>query len=236
MMEPEPGFALYGASHFAALAVFALGALVLVWLGRRQRGTPAAASFSRAFALLNLLMLVPLQLYAMAPGNWDIAGSLPLQLCDLAWIASAIALWTRGWRAHALTYYWGLTLSTQALITPALSVDFPHVVYFMFWGLHLLVVWAGIYLTWGLGLAPNWHSYRFALLATLVWAAVALTVNALAGTNYGFLSEKPPVKSLMDLLGPWPWYLAVEAAGVAAVWALITWPWVRRPRPSVRAE
>jgi uncharacterized membrane protein YwaF len=55
-----------------------------------------------------------------------------------------------------------------------------------------------------------------------------LTINQALGTNYGYLSRKPAGGSFLDLLGEWPWYLLVVLALLASVWALITWPWVRR--------
>ena len=69
----------------------------------------------------------------------------PLQLTDLATVVGAYALWSQKQWAYALTYYWGLVLSTQALVSPALqSPDFPHYQFLAFWAIHLLVVWAAI--------------------------------------------------------------------------------------------
>ncbi|WP_369028830.1 TMEM164-related integral membrane acyltransferase, partial [Nocardia farcinica] len=94
--------------------------------------------------------------------------SVPLRLTDLATVVAGVALVTQwGW-AYALTYYWCLTLSTQALVSPALeSQDFPHYEFLGFWAIHLLVVWAAIYLTWGVGMRPDWGSYRIAVGATV---------------------------------------------------------------------
>ncbi len=75
---------------------------------------------------------------------------------------------------------------------------------------------------------PDWHDYRFAVLVTVVWAVGTMTFNAIAGTDYGFLNEKPATASLLDLMGPWPVYVLVAGALVAGVWALMTWPWERR--------
>ncbi|MGI5994057.1 MAG: TIGR02206 family membrane protein, partial [Saccharomonospora viridis] len=38
--------------------------------------------------------------------------------------------------------------------------------------------------------------------------------------------------SILDPLGPWPWYLLLEAALILTAWALLTWPWTRRSRTS----
>ena len=60
-----------------------------------------------------------------------------------------------------------------------------------------------------------------------MWATVTFTFNTFAGTNYGFLNHKPSTASLLDAMGPWPWYVFVAATLVCVVWALMTWPWER---------
>jgi hypothetical integral membrane protein (TIGR02206 family) len=165
-------------------------------------------------------------IYILTPPTSE--SSVPLQLTDLATVVAAYALWSQKHWAYALTYYWGLVLSTQAMVSPALqSPDFPHYQFLAFWAIHLLVVWAAIYLTWGRGMRPDWRSYRLAVVVTVVWAAVTFTFNRIAGTNYGFLNRKPSTASLLDVLGPWPWYIFTAAALVLIVWALMTWPWER---------
>lgn len=222
----DAAFTAFGPSHWVALLIFAAGSVALVRWGRAQR--VARTHFPRAFALIVLVLPLPLVVYSMLPGQWSLAHSLPLQLCDLAWMAAVVALWTQRPWAHALLYYWGLTLTSQALITPALAFDFPHPAFLMFWTMHWLIVWAAIYLTWGLGLRPSWRSYRFTLTVTVLWAVSMLVLNAAFGTNYGYLNAKPPVTSVLDALGDWPWYLLWELVLVVIVWALMTWPWTRR--------
>lgn len=222
-------FEPFGLSHGVVVVVFAMVAVALVGLGRRQRGTPAEQRTSRVLAVLLALFILPLEIYWLLPANWGIGHSLPLQLCDLASFAAVWALWSHSRTAFALTYFWGLTLTAQAFITPELNgPDFPALEFFMFFGLHCLVVWAAVYLTWGVRLRPDWRSYQVTVLATITWAVVMFMVNRAAGTNYGFLNAKPVAGSLLDVLGPWPWYLLSELLLGAAVWALITWPWVRR--------
>ncbi len=230
-------FSPYGPSHWVVLVLFTAGAVVVITAGRRYRGTAGAEWVSKLLALAILAVQVPFTIYTLLPGQFDLNTSLPLQLSDLAWMAAAYALWTHRQWAFALTYYWGLTLEPQALITPALDgFDFPHLHFFMFFSYHVLVVWGALYLTFGLGMRPGWRDYGVTVGATICWGLVMLAFNSIAGSNYGFLNEKPPSGSLLNVLGGWPWYLLSELAIGLAVWALITWPWVRADRRRTQAE
>jgi hypothetical integral membrane protein (TIGR02206 family) len=228
-------FVAYGLVHWAMLVVTAVGAVLLVRFGRRHRGTAAERRFTRAFGVVQLSVTVGFLLLWLLPPYFALGQSLPLHLSDLLRFVSAYALLRRRPWALALTYYWGLTLNPQALLTPDVLLDVAPVLEFAsYWVQHILVMWAVIYLTWGLGLHPTWRSYRIALVGTAAWAVVVFGINRALGTNYGYLNRKPPGTSLLDLLGNWPWYLVVALLLAAAIWALITWPWVRS-RPTSRA-
>jgi hypothetical integral membrane protein (TIGR02206 family) len=221
-------FSTYGPSHWTVLLVFAIGSAALVWIGRRQTESQARL-LGRVLGAMTVAIFGVALVYKLAQPA--IAHSVPLQLCDLAELTAAYALWSHRKWAFALVYYWGLPLSSQALITPDLSApDFPGHDFLTFFALHLLVVWAAIYLTWGYGMRPGWRSYRFAVITTLAWGAFTLIFNTIAGTDYGFLNRKPVNASLLDFLGPWPFYVLAEVVIVGGVWALMTWPWEQKRR------
>ncbi|WP_134739156.1 TIGR02206 family membrane protein [Nocardioides sp. 503] len=216
----------YSTSHVVMLVVFVAGLPLAVLLGRWERRT-GGRLVSRGAALAIPLVHVPTQVYDIAT-RFELGVSLPFHLSDLAWVAAAVALWTHHRYAVALTYFWGLVLTTQAIVTPSLGEDFPDVRYLAYWFIHLLVVWAAVFLVWGLRLPPGWRDYRFTVAATFAWAVCAFAFNEVAGTNYGYLQRKPGGGSVLDLLGPWPVYVLAEIGIVIVVWALMTWPWTRR--------
>ena len=214
---------MYGPSHWAVLAVFVIGAVLLVWTGRRQ-SEAQARRLGRFLGAVTALIYAAVLIYSFIPPS--IKWSVPLQLTDLATTAAAYALWSQRHWAFALTYYWGLVLSVQALISPVLKgPDFPDYRFLAFWAIHLLVVWAAIYLTWGRGLRPTWRELPVRRRRHAAWAVITLTFNSIAGTNYGFLNRKPNTPSLLDLFGPWPIYVLSAGVLIAIVWALMTWPW-----------
>ncbi|OBF83751.1 hypothetical protein A5791_02760 [Mycobacterium sp. 852002-51163_SCH5372311] len=228
MVSTQREFSAYGPSYWTVITLFVIGAVFLVWIGRRQSASQARV-FGRVLGGLTAAIYAAVLIYSLIPPAID--RSVPLRLTDLATVAAAYALWSQRHWAFALTYYWGLVLSSQALISPVLkSPDFPNYQFLGFWAIHLLVVWAAIYLTWGRGMRPGWRSYRVAVVVTAVWAATTFTFNSVAGTNYGFLNEKPATASLLDIMGPWPVYVLTAATLLLIVWALMTWPWERTRR------
>jgi hypothetical integral membrane protein (TIGR02206 family) len=228
-------FEAFSGEHLVLLGIFVAGLVVAAAWGRAHRDTPLELPARRTAAVVLALVALGMQAYQLTPGDFDVDTSLPLALCDVATVMTVVALWTRSPRASAFTYYVGLTLTSQGVLTPSLAEGFPHPRYFGFWALHFLVVWAAAYLTWGLGIRPTWRRYRFAVGATLTWAVVVFAFNVVVDSNYGYLNAKPSSASLLDVLGPWPWYVVVEIVVVTVAWAvLLTLPWTLAARQRTR--
>jgi hypothetical integral membrane protein (TIGR02206 family) len=227
-------FAAYDTSHVAVLVIGVVGIPAMIMLGRRVRGTEGEAHTNRVFAVLIVAVTVPLQVAQLLPGDWDPRSSLPFQLCDLAWMFAVYALWTRSRLASTITYLWSV-LTLQAILTPDLATPFPEPRFLMFWGMHTLIVWAALYLVAGLRILPTWATYWRTVGITAGWAVAVMFFNVIADTNYGYLNGKPASASILDLFGPWPYYIAVEIVLIAAVWALMTWPWARAHSVASRA-
>jgi len=216
----------YGTAHLAALAVAVVAGVVFVWGAKRFRGTDAEHLALGIAGWVMLITSIAWIGWEMLPMNWDIERSLPFHLSDVLRITTSLALITRqGW-AIAISYYWGLTLNIQSVITPDLNyASLVPVEYAEYWFVHIMALLTPIVFVWGLGYRPSWRGYWFVFVLTLVWAAIAGTVNALTGANYMYLARAPEGPSALDLFGGWPTYIIWEVVLVASVWALITLPW-----------
>ena len=200
----------------ALLVTLSLVAVAIFW-GRSRKALGARRGFEVGLAVL-LLMTSPLQLLIGWRYNLlDRDNILPLHLCDLAALVGVVALLRPriGW--IEVLYFWGLAGTFQGLVTPALSFDFPHPAFWLFFLLHSGIVLAALYLTWGRKFYPRPRSWWRVFLLSQLYVLVVLPFNLITDTNYGFLHEKPPTASILDKFGPWPWYLlAMEAAALIA--------------------
>ena len=65
-------------------------------------------------------------------GTWDWGFDLPLHLSDVVSILAPVALWTRKPLLVEVLYFWALTASLQAVITPDLHETVPSVFFFTY--------------------------------------------------------------------------------------------------------
>lgn len=119
-------FQAFTSEHYLLLGIFATGFCAVIWWGRGHRRAAGEKASRRGFAMAVSIVGVAMPGYQFTPDDFDLATSLPIQLCDLATMAAAIALWTRSPVAAAFTYYVGLTLTIQGVVTPSLAETFPH--------------------------------------------------------------------------------------------------------------
>jgi hypothetical integral membrane protein (TIGR02206 family) len=157
----------------------------------------------------------------VARGTWSVERNLPLHLTDVVTIVSVLALWTGRPRLVELTYFWALTASLQAVLTPNLTEATATIFVFTFFIGHSGAVVAAILLVFGRHIVPRAGAVRRVFAATLAVAAAAAVGNLLTGGNYMFLREKPSTASLLDAMGPWPLYiLSAAALGLVLFWLL----------------
>jgi hypothetical integral membrane protein (TIGR02206 family) len=164
------------------------------------------------------------QPYTLATHTWSLAASLPVQLCDVAGFVAAAALLWRQLLLVEVAYFWGLGGTLQALLTPDLKEHFPSFPYIQFYVTHDLVIVAALFLVFGLALTPRPGAVRRTFFLTVAFAAVVGLINLATGGNYMYLRQVPAHGSLLDLMGPWPWYIATGAVLTLVVLAILEAP------------
>ncbi len=190
-----------------------------MWAARNHPGRWLEV-FSRLLALAILAGWVGEYIADGVEGTWSAQSGLPLQLTDAVSATAIVALFTRRALLVELTYFWALTASLQATLTPDLGQSFPSIYYFTYFTYHVGAVVAACLLVFGCRLYPRRLAAWRAFAATLGFAAIAGIGDVITGGNYMYLRSKPAHSSLLNVLGPWPWYI-VSAAAVGLAMLLV---------------
>ncbi len=209
--------------HVLPLALLVVVAVLLCVAVRRAPGRWIDA-VAAVIALTLVIAELSWQPYVVANKTWSAAASLPVQLCDVAGFVAAVALLWRQLVLVEVAYFWGLGGTLQAVLTPDLKDHFPSFPYLQFYVTHDLVILAALFLVFGLGLEPRPGAVRRIFVLTVAFAIVVGLIDLATGGNYMYLRQVPVSGSLLDLMGPWPWYIAAGAALTLVVLAVLDAP------------
>ena len=226
-------FVFFGTAHLVVIVILLLVNLSLV----RLRGKPQAQkAFRYTLAVVLLVNELAWHVWNAAVGQWTLQTMLPLHLCSvLVWTTAAMLL-TENYRIYEFIYLMGIGGALQAVLTPDLGIyGFPHFRFFQTFISHGGIITAAVFMTVVEGLRPYWRSLLRVFVATNIYMVVVFGINLLLGSNYLFIMRPPDTPSLIDALGPWPWYLlSLQAIGLATClvlylpFALKDWRTARR--------
>ena len=194
-----------------ALLATALVAALLVAAARRW-GDAWAVPAGRGLAVVILGGFVCEQLTYALRGQWTAEVNLPLQLTDAVTLVSVVALWRlESALLVELVYFWALSASLQAVLTPDLGQSLPDVLFFTYFVTHSGAIAAACLLVFGTRRAPRSNAVWRAYAITVAFAGLAAVGTVLTGGNYMFLRHKPAHGSLLNFMGPGPVYILVGA-------------------------
>ncbi|MGM0878472.1 MAG: TIGR02206 family membrane protein [Bacillota bacterium] len=223
-------FHLFSGEHILTITIILLlGILLFVFRAEIQKQEKKTfIQFSLAYLLL--LFDTIHHLWLVGQNAWSIKTALPLHLSDLAVILAIILLLTRNFRLFQFMYFAGLGSSIQAILTPDLGrFSFPHFQYIEFFVSHGGVVLACLFMVFAYKYRPTIRSMWVTVLIVNLYAVCVFFLNKWLGANYLYIMKKPGNASLLDFLGPWPWYLiSLEILIIVSFYLLYSPFWLKR--------
>lgn len=222
--DPEAymeGSLLFSASHLVSLCI-TLALLLFLFLLRNKAWLKLSGRWLIILGLAG--SEIWLNYWYFSTNMWDIRYTLPFQLCSISLYLCVWMLVTRQKWVFEVVYFLGVGGALQALLTPELFYDFPHFRFLHFFIAHISIILAVFYMIWVEKLQVNFKSVWKAFAALNVIALTVFIVNRLTGGNYMFLAKKPTNASLIDFLGPYPWYILTLELVVLIVFLLLYAP------------
>jgi len=235
-------FEIYGLGHISALALICFIAGGLILICRKAQATQKQKSVVSVCKTVSISLLVfacfaayPLNQLAWRTvgGPYTLDATYPFHLCDIAGFICGFALITRKNLLCELAYFWGLAGTLQGLLTPNLQYDFPEAPFLSFFLLHGAIVITGLVLPLGLGWRPSSGAALRAFKWLLIYAVAVTGANIILKTNFGYLMNKPAEASLLDVMGPWPWYILGYMALAGFLLFLLQLPFKIKSRNAV---
>src|SRR5712691_265170 len=229
---------LLAAEHVWTVVMIA-GATAALVVAARMRPGPWSAVAARALAVLLVGTEVAWWIYLVAThaNRAELLYALPFQLCDAAILVSAFALWFRRQILVEVTYFWGLAGTVQAVITPDLPQHFPNFPFIQYYVAHGGVVAAALLLVVGRGQWPRPRAIFWVAALTVAYAGFVGLLDAATGANYMYLRAKPGGATVLDVMGPWPWYIGSTGLVGIALFVILDAPYriLRRSQPAIGA-
>ena len=208
LTEFEP-FVIFSSDHIWALIISFLIVIYLPiyskkYLTEKQQNM---LGIILGFAIMsNYIIWVSLELIA---GTFEIKQHLPFHLCRFANLTIPLVMLNRNYRLYEVLYFWVFSSVLQAAISPDTPAIFPHFYFIRFWIGHSGLMLALVYATVVYGMRPTWKSFWRSFAALNLFFLIAIPVNLILDANYFWICGKPPVPTLLDYMGPWPWYILV---------------------------
>ena len=216
-------FIMFSNPHMWAMACTAIVIILLYLLRNKLRAWPERTRrvlrMSLAFFMIGCEVL--LQLWYVYGGVWSVRTSLPLELCSLSLLLSAVLLLTRSRLLFSGVFFAGIAGALMAIVTPNLGYTVPHFRFIQFFTAHACIILALLYVTWVEQLRPSWRSVVGSMVFVNVAALIAYGTDVLVEANYMFLRHKPETASVLDLLGPYPLYILGEEVLAAVLFSLM---------------
>ena len=200
-------FELFGLSHWTAILIFIF---LLIFLPSYSKSHLSINQQKSLGNILGFLIFINFPIWVLLEfigGSFDVKLHLPLHLCRFANLLLPFVMLRRNEFLFQILFYWGLSGMFQAIITPDIVQDFPHFHYFRFFIGHHLMIVALMYIIIVYKMKPTIEGLKNSFFGLNLFLVIAFLANILLDANYFWIMEKPPTGSLLDYMGPWPWYI-----------------------------
>ena len=203
----ESPFVMFSTAHIVAVLIGGMLISCLFFMRRKWHYIEGYKQIEKSYALSLFIMEILYQTWLWKTNRWDMSYSLPLELCSISVILAIVLLWTESKYLYDFVFYAGMGGALQAIMTPDIELGFPHFRYFHFFYTHFGIIFTACYFTWYKGYLPTFKGIMKTLLLLNLLLPIVFMMNGLFDGNYMFLRAKPSGGSLLDYLGPYPWYL-----------------------------
>lgn len=222
--NPTISFHMWDLTHVITVGIALI--FIFILFAYRSALLPYRKTIRIATGCTLIASRISLDIWYITTGEWSFQSSLPLELCSIASLICGVMLLINSRFLCEIFYFIAIGGAIQAMITPALDFGFPQFRYIQFFLDHFLLMMAPLILIWYYHYKLTWKSVFKAFITINIIAVIVYCLNVLFSSNYMFLMYKPKTASLLDLLGPYPFYLLSLEVIVWCIFVLLFFPFL----------
>lgn len=230
--DPDNHFYMWGTAHLMTIGVALLCFMGLFIFRRTLEPYKRSIRLTVGWALI--VSRISLDVWYIQTEQWSITSSLPFELCSIASILCGIMLLTKSKILFDIFYFIAIGGAIQAILTPELLLGFPQYRYIQFFLDHTLLILSPLIMITLYHFRPTFWSVFKSFIGLNVIAVIVYMINRLIDANYMFLIHKPSTPSVIDYLGPYPFYIMSLELVALIIFILLYIPFVVWPRQENR--
>src|SRR5690625_4015893 len=202
--NPDHTFQMGGIDHLFALLIFVI--IVIILFSNRNKLLSHRRKIRLIIGWTLILSRITLDIWYISTGQWTVTSSLPLELCSIASIMCGIMLLTKNRFLFEVFYFIAIGGAIQAILTPDLYFRFPQLRLLQFFIDHFFLIFSSFIMICLYHYTITIKSLIKSFVILNGIAFIVFILYYLFSANYMFLMEKPSGGSLLDVLGPSPYY------------------------------
>jgi hypothetical integral membrane protein (TIGR02206 family) len=230
----QPTFVTFSAEHLFTLLTFAVITFFLIRIGKSV-DEPDKSHIGIVISGLTFSTIIIDALFKLFFGTFDVYSDLPFFLCDLVAIVLPFILVYQNRKWIGILYFWAMAGTMQAVITPDLADGFPTFHFFRYFIGHAGIIITILYTVIVKKINIGWQDLINAVIYAQVYLVSVHLINVVMGSNYSYTMQKPPGGSILDLMGPWPWYILFGEFLMVALFILLLIPFLIKGRKEQKA-
>jgi len=210
MYDETVPFVFMGLDHIISIIIFIILSFAIPYYAKKHLSENQQHILGSLIGGLVALAYLSWLLLEISGGTYSSKLHLPFHLCRTANLLIFIVLVFRSYLAYEIVFFWGLTV-IHAVITPDILQGFPHFHFIRYWLSHQLMIIGILYATFVYDIRPRKKSIYVSFISLILFLLITIPVNLFLDSNYFWICGKPPVGTVLDFFGPWPWYIIVSA-------------------------
>lgn len=165
------------------------------------------------FALAGILALSEIsdKIYVYIHLGWHY-DMLSFHLCSISAVLGVyLVFFNQNRTLFGIWFFWSLQGALQALLAPTVTVGTEYFKYWQFFTHHVILVVLPIAILYFKNWIPNFNDVKRSFLWLIITCIPIIIFNTITGTGYMFVSlsqdARPTTGSILDYLGPFPYYI-----------------------------